>query len=205
MDIVSHETMDVNLSHTRDQLIDAAYAVFEREGVAEGTMTAIAEQAGVGRATLYRHYPGKDVLVVALVLREAQRLFVVLDTELGADEDPASLLRRGLLTALRHLRSHSLLRRTLREEPEAILPFLTVRAAPLLEAAVEFASPYIERAVKAERLPPTHPRLAAEWAARVLLSLLLTPSVVLDLEDEAQLEMFVTSLIHGVFRPGGNA
>jgi AcrR family transcriptional regulator len=195
--------MDGDLSRIRDGLLDAAYAVFERDGVAEGTMTAVADQAGVGRATLYRHYAGKDVLVLALVLREARRLFALLDAELGADDDPASLLRRGLLSAIRYLRSHTLLRRVLREEPESILPLLTVRAAPLLEAAVEFATPYIERAVKARRMPPTHPQLAAEWAARVLLSLLLTPSVVLDLDDDAQLEAFVTALIHGVFRPGG--
>lgn len=197
--------MDGEPSHPRDILLDAAYAVFERDGVSGGSMTAVAEQARVGRATLYRHYAGKDTLVVALVLREARRLFVALDAELGADEDPASLLRRGLLTALRHLRDHSLLRRMLRDEPESILPYLTVRAAPLLEAAVEFASPYIERAVKARRMPPTHPRLAAEWAARVLLSLLLTPSVVLDLDDDVQLETFVTALIQGVFRTGGVA
>jgi hypothetical protein len=79
----------------------------------------------------------------------------------------------------------------LHDEPESILPFLTVRGAPLLEAAVDFATPYIERAVKAERIPPVHPRAAAEWAARILLSLLLTPSVVVDLDDPKQVSAFV--------------
>lgn len=186
-----------------DRLLDAAYEVFARCGVRDGTMKDIAHAAGVGRATLYRSFPGKDVLVLALVLREARRLFVLLDDELGAEEDPASLLERGLLAALGHLKSHSLLRRVLRDEPESILPLLTVRGAPLLEAAVEFASPYIERAVKAERLPPTDPRLAAEWAARILLSLLLTPSIVVDLDDPAQLRGYVEQITHGSFGRGG--
>jgi hypothetical protein len=36
------------------------------------------------------------------------------------------------------------------------------------------------------------PRLAAEWAARMLLSLLLTPSVTIDLDDPKQLQRFVS-------------
>jgi AcrR family transcriptional regulator len=137
-----------------------------------------------------------------LVLHEARELFALLDAELGLEDDPASLFERGLLTALHHLQGHALLRRVLRDEPEAILPFLTVRAAPLLESAVEFMAPYVERAVKTERITPVDPRAAAEWAARVLLSLLLTPSVVVDLDDPQQLKGFVRWIIRGIPRQG---
>lgn len=196
---MSHSSHDLP-----DRLIEAAYAVFAEKGVASGTMKDVARRAGVGRATLYRYHPGKDALVLAVALREARRLFVLLDSELGAEEDPASLLERGLLAALEHLRSHALLQRILETEPASILPFLTVRGAPLLEAAVDFATPYIERAVKAEKLPPTEPRLAAEWAARILLSLVLTPSVVVDLDDGEQRRAYVGQIIRGIFgRRGG--
>lgn len=190
------------LPHPRDRILDAAYRVFEDCGVAEGTMSAIADRAGVGRATLYRYFPGKDSLLEALLLREARELFALLDAELG-EEDSPSFFERGLHTALGHLRSHSLLQRVLKQEPESILPLLTVQGAPLLEAAVDFATPYIERAVKAERIEPVDARAAAEWGARVLLSLLLTPSVVVDLDDPEQLEMFVSWLPQAIERRGG--
>ena len=196
--------MTTELSHPRDRLLQAAYDVFARDGLTEGTMSEVAREAGVGRATLYRYFAGKDPLIEALVLREARELFALLDAELGAEEEPHSLFERGLLAALAHLRSHSLLQRILREEPQSILPFLTVQGAPLLEAAVEFATPYIERAVKAERIEPVDPRAAAEWGARVLLSLLLTPSVVVDLDDEEPLRTFVGWLPRAVQRQGGN-
>ena len=186
------ETMTTQLSHPRERILDAAFAVFERGGIDAGTMGDVAEAAGVGRATVYRYFPGKDVLLEALVLREARELFAMLDAELGGSDDPRTLLERGLLRALEHLRVHALLQRVISEEPDAILPLLTVKGAPLLAAAVDFAAPYIERAVKADRIARVDPRVAAEWAARMLLSLLLTPSVTIDLDDPEQLKRFVS-------------
>ncbi|MEX0873474.1 MAG: TetR/AcrR family transcriptional regulator [Actinomycetota bacterium] len=195
--------MTTDLSHPRDRILDAAYGVFEECGVQVGTMSDIAERARLGRATLYRYFPGKDLVVEAVVLREARRLLAILSEELGGSDDPGSLLERGLLRALRYLRAHTLLQRVLRDEPDSILPFLTLKSAPLIEAAVEFASPYIERAVKAERMAPVDPRVAAEWAARVLLSLLLTPSVTIDLDDPKELEAFVAGIGSLVGPQGG--
>ncbi len=200
--------MTDQLSHPADRILAAAYEVFQNHGVADGTMSEIARCAGVGRATLYRHFPGKDVVLEALVLREARELFVLLDAELGGDDavaNPGAAFERGLLAALQHLRAHSLLQRVLREEPESILPLLTVQGAPLLEAAVDFATPYIERAVKTERMAPVDPRAAAEWGARILLSLLLTPSVVVDLDDPVQLKTFIGWLTYTIGVQGGQA
>ena len=182
------------MSHPVDRILCAAYDVFREEGVADGTMRSIAERAGIGRATLYRYFPGKELVLEALVLREARELFALLDTELGTGDEPGPLFERGLLAALTYLRAHPLLQRVLRSEPQAILPLLTVQGAPLLEAAVDFATPYIERAVKEKRLAPIDARAAAEWGARILLSLLLTPSVVVDLDDPQQVKAFVSWL-----------
>lgn len=188
-----------------DEILDAARSVFERDGVRDGSMSAIAKSAGIGRATLYRYYPGKDALLTAFVLREARELFALLDEELGGSDDLRSLLDRGLLRALAYLRSHTLLQRVLREEPESILPLLTVDAAPLLNAAVDFATPYIERAVKAERITAVDPRAAAEWAARILLSLLLTPSVTVDLDEPDQRDAFVGWITEKIETQGGRS
>lgn len=188
--------------HPVDRILEAAFEVFAERGVRSGTLGEVAARAGMGRATLYRYFPGKDVLVQALLLREARRLFELLDEELaGAEEDTELMVERGLLAALDHLRDHAVLQRMLREEPETIVPALTTDAQPLMAAAVEFAAPYIERAVKAERIPRMDPRVAAEWAARVLLSLLLTPPVTIDLSDRDQVRPFVSVVLP---MPGGN-
>lgn len=187
-----------------DRILDAALRVYESRGLRRGTLAQVASAAGVGRATLYRYFPGKDALLSALVVREARTLFAMLDDQLGSLDDPAEMLVRGLTLSYRHLRTHPLLQRILAGEPEALLPSLTVRAEPLLSAAVDFATPYIERAVKARRMAPVDPPVAAEWAARMLLSLILTPSVTANLESPDELTAFVTWLAP-VHNEGGTA
>lgn len=51
----------------RAAILDGARVVFMREGFSQGSMDAVAAQAGVGKQTIYRHFQSKDALVVALV------------------------------------------------------------------------------------------------------------------------------------------
>jgi len=50
----------------RAAILDAARAVFMR-GVAQGSVDAVAAEAGVGNQTIYRHFRSKEALVQALV------------------------------------------------------------------------------------------------------------------------------------------
>lgn len=56
-------TNSVRLS-TRDAIVEAAFAVFSKNPSA--ALSDVAERAGVGRATLHRHFAGRDELVRAL-------------------------------------------------------------------------------------------------------------------------------------------
>lgn len=49
----------------RDALLAAARSVFASEGL-EAPLDAIAKEAGVGRATLYRRFPTRDALIAAI-------------------------------------------------------------------------------------------------------------------------------------------
>jgi AcrR family transcriptional regulator len=50
---------------TRQRIVEAAVALHEAVGDAETTITAIAERAGVGRLTVYRHFPDERSLFTA--------------------------------------------------------------------------------------------------------------------------------------------
>jgi len=52
----------------RTMILDGARAVFMREGFAQGSMDAVAAEAGVGKQTIYRHFRSKEALVEALVV-----------------------------------------------------------------------------------------------------------------------------------------
>ncbi|MBO9556204.1 TetR/AcrR family transcriptional regulator [Cellulomonas sp.] len=53
--------------HTRRNLLEATITVAAREGYARATTRAIADEAGVSEATIYRHFPDKLTLFAAAV------------------------------------------------------------------------------------------------------------------------------------------
>ena len=57
----------------RAQLLDAADAVFTAHGV-NAPLELVVEHAGVGRATLYRQFPDRHAILIALIERSADRL-----------------------------------------------------------------------------------------------------------------------------------
>ncbi len=81
------------------RILAAARTVFMADGVAEASIDAIARRAGVGRATVYRHFPGKDALLIGLVEEDWDRQ-VTLFARLGRDADPDAHAVSGWLRLL---------------------------------------------------------------------------------------------------------
>ena len=60
-----------NRGPARERILTTAYDLFARRGIRDVGVDEIIERAGVAKATLYRHFPTKDALVLAfLELRE---------------------------------------------------------------------------------------------------------------------------------------
>jgi AcrR family transcriptional regulator len=57
----------------RDRILDTSYELFSRRGVRAVGVDELIERAGVAKATLYRHFPSKDDLVVAFLERREER------------------------------------------------------------------------------------------------------------------------------------
>jgi AcrR family transcriptional regulator len=58
----------------RERVIDAAERVFAGQPYEQVTMDVVAVEAGISRALLYRHFPGKNALFAAVYQRAADRL-----------------------------------------------------------------------------------------------------------------------------------
>jgi AcrR family transcriptional regulator len=59
------EPLSPAVQRVRNAVVEAAAAVLSRDESA--SMQAVAEAAGVGRATLYRHFPNRETLMAALI------------------------------------------------------------------------------------------------------------------------------------------
>jgi AcrR family transcriptional regulator len=78
----------------REQLLAAAKAAFAEAGP-DVALEEIARRAGVGIATLYRHFPTRDALLSGVYRREVEQLAAAADTLL-ADEPPLAAFERWL-------------------------------------------------------------------------------------------------------------
>lgn len=90
-------------ARNRQRILEAAEEVFARDGIAVPIDT-VAERAGVGVGTLYRHFPTKEALFEAVVLRRLDELLGIV----GAPADDATeaffafLVQMGEQVALKH-------------------------------------------------------------------------------------------------------
>jgi len=56
----------------RDRILDSAYALFSRRGIRAVGIEEVIERATVAKATLYRHFPSKDDLVLAFLRKREE-------------------------------------------------------------------------------------------------------------------------------------
>jgi AcrR family transcriptional regulator len=68
---------EAHIEARRDDILNAALALFAARGVEETTMSDIADDAGISAGAIYRYFPGKEELIresCLRVQREAQAL-----------------------------------------------------------------------------------------------------------------------------------
>src|SRR5215472_9498441 len=67
------ETIEAHRRAVRDAALDTTAALAAEHGLASVTMSRIAEETGIGRATLYKYYPDVQAILVAWHERQIAR------------------------------------------------------------------------------------------------------------------------------------
>src|SRR3954467_8651396 len=60
-----NETIEAHRRAVRDATLDATAALVAGHGLASVTMSQIAEETGIGRATLYKYFPDVEAILAA--------------------------------------------------------------------------------------------------------------------------------------------
>jgi AcrR family transcriptional regulator len=181
-------------------VLEGALVCVGRFGLAKTTIDDVARESGVSRATIYRYFAGgREQLVAELVAWEMSRFFGRLGQAVAGAPDLASLAEDALLFAHRALAAHAVYQKVMVTEPERLLPLMTVQADRVLRLITGFLVPFLERDRDAGRLrAATDPDRAADYIARMFLSLISTPGS-WDLEDrQAVRELVRGHLLAGV-------
>ena len=83
-----------SVDDTRDRIIDAAQAIFARDGFVGAKMQEIADRVGIQRPSLFYHFKNKEALFVAAHEQVFARIEPVFRESLAPDGDPFAQLDR---------------------------------------------------------------------------------------------------------------
>lgn len=90
----------------RDAILEAARTVFARQGYASTVVEDIAEQAGIGKGTLYLYFPSKEQIYLTALLEDARRLDEASRAAMAAAEIWREKLRNYIEVKLKYFDEH---------------------------------------------------------------------------------------------------
>lgn len=112
---------------TAARIVDAAEELHGSIGPARTTVSAIAERAGVTRATVYRHFPDDEALFLACSSQWLSRQRLP-DPAVWQDRtDPVERLRVGLADVYRYYRSGEQMLTLVHRDQEVVPPRVAAR------------------------------------------------------------------------------
>jgi AcrR family transcriptional regulator len=175
-----------NPDTTTTRILAATLEQAELVGIRRTTMEDVARRSGVGRATLYRRFPTKSALIDAVVLAEA-RNFMQGSAEARSHATTfEDRMVYSTVFTVTFLREHSLLKKLLRTEPDALLPSLTVDAGAIIDFATDHSVALLRDelygTVATTPAQERHLRTVAELQIRLTLSFIVTPHTSINLE-----------------------
>lgn len=162
-----------------ERILAAAEELFATHGPAGVGMAEVAEAAGCGRATLYRHFANRRALQVAIAHRESDRILTAVARRVRTIADPHERAVAAVLAALDGVRSRP-----------GLAAWTDPAHAPELLAVLR-DSPRVEATAARFVAEDAEPDLeTARWLLRCLVSLLAMPPA--DAAEERRLvERFV--------------
>jgi AcrR family transcriptional regulator len=147
---------------TRQRVLAASTRLLRTQTLNDLSMDALASEAGVSRANLYRLFPGKSALFKAILLAYSPFEPVMAVFARAGDRPPEEVIPEIVLTAYRTVAGHTGIVRTLLLEVTAMTPeFAEAFADTGLRAFATFAE-YLASQMAAGRLRRVHPMIAVQ-------------------------------------------
>jgi AcrR family transcriptional regulator len=147
-----------------ERALDAAVRCVAQRGVAATTLDAVAREAGVSRATLYRHFPnGRQQLFDDLVVHEVDRFFIDLYEAVSGLSTIDEVLERGLHHAHEAVSHHFLLQTVLREDPTILEPSLSVAMTSIESQVAAVIRPFLPRGPVVDERADVLARVALDY------------------------------------------
>ncbi|WP_182523554.1 TetR/AcrR family transcriptional regulator [Nocardioides dongkuii] len=183
------------MTGVRDRLLDAAEACLRRDGIRRTTVAGVAEEAGVSRAWLYRHFPNKAALLGAALIRLDVQFWAHSDERVRAAEGLAAKVAEAVAIARSsHLGPLAL---ELKErEPEALAAVLGDYVRDVAPGMARFWERHlVEARERGEVRADLDVAGASEWVLRVIISLVTLPGAAVDPDDPDSVRAYLQTYL----------
>ena len=100
-------------------ILDAARRCYLEDGIAATGMKQVAARAGVARSSVYRYYPGRDELLVAVIKEEMLALNALIRKKLAKYPALADQVVEGLIVAIVEIPKRPLLHAVFASEEDS--------------------------------------------------------------------------------------
>jgi TetR/AcrR family transcriptional regulator len=191
--------VDRSVDDTRDRIIDAAQAIFARDGYAGAKMQEIADRVGIQRPSLFYHFKNKEALFVAAHEQVFARIEPVFRESLAAQGDPFVQLDRVSRAVLAVMTDEPdfarLVARTSVDRHPAAVAIVRTYLQPLVDLSVAFVRDGQRRGIFRADIDPFFFTLNS-WGAALIYYVardLLAP--VAKATDKKDVARFTTTLL----------
>lgn len=191
---------------TREAILDATNRLLARHGYKKMTMDDLAHEVGIGKGTIYLHFPSKEEVVLSHIDRVVERVKQRLrETASREDESPSERLMKMLLVrVLFRFDSVQHYTESLNDLLSALRPGLLARRRRHLEEEAEIIAGVLEEGLRAGEFVFEDALTTARTlllATNSLLPYSLSARELGRREDvEAQTERIAQLLLHGLLR-----
>jgi len=185
----------------RKRIIQAALSEFSEHGIKKTRMEDIAKRADIGRATLFRAFSNKNLLVTTVVHSECIKAIRQIEQDVQRYGSLREQAIEGFIQVVLTSSKHPLFKKLSETEPDVLLPLLTFDGGQLFQSAKKRVSHYVRmvqeegtltRRVEADDI--------AELCLRLAQSFVLTPAGSYRNRSEKQLRAFVENTLDNLLK-----
>jgi TetR/AcrR family transcriptional regulator len=160
----------------RRRILDAAGRCIVRRGNTQFRMGEVADEAEVSRSTVYRYFPGRDEVLLGLMLMRVDNAVGELVRSLPAPDDPVRSVPQMVLARVESVDGNPLNEALFAAESTAVATALEKGSEPIVELLLRHYEPLLNRWKRAGRLhDDLDPRVIVQWLHTATL-FLLAPS-----------------------------
>jgi AcrR family transcriptional regulator len=147
-------------TNTYNSILQSAQRLFSQQGYTATAMHQIAEEAGIGKATIYHHFRSKELILLSLVNDSIDQLGGSL-TIIRKEEEPRQRLRVAAELSIRFLYSSAELIQIARREVPGVRELMVDRFASFFTEYATLLEETFQKGIEMKIFRPVNPHETA--------------------------------------------